>query len=207
MPNPTLRPWKNVFQNLSLPDHSVVTEAAFWLPHFRHAKLEPMHEAIFGTEDSIRLTRERLLTHAYPTPEQKCLEILLWGYPYGGRGHLHINYLDRIDLIAEYAPLASSWAHYQGTLKPAGLGISTISKLAYFFGHSFGGFPALILDRRLINTLAGGRWSPLAMPGLTYANAAKRYLEYLALMQAQAFAVGCSPAQLELGLFLFGHAY
>jgi hypothetical protein len=60
--------------------HSVELDAAFWRPKFVAAGLAQMHDSIFGGEKTVRISRDRLLNHAFSKTTQKCAEILLWGY-------------------------------------------------------------------------------------------------------------------------------
>jgi hypothetical protein len=82
------------------------------------------------------------------------------------------------------------------------IGISTITKLAHFYGLTFEGCPALILDMQIIKKIQ--RWPEVQLPGLHYNNAPKKYVAYLQTMHNTAHQIGCSEAQLELFLFTFG---
>jgi hypothetical protein len=88
------------------------------------------------------------------------------------------------------------------------LGISTISKLACFFGQTFSGRPALVLDLRILRVVDGGRWVELGrLHGLAYANAHHRYEDYLIRMAAIAQAGGMTAEQLEFFLFALGESF
>ncbi len=207
MPTPSHHPWNLLFANLPCGDHRVMVSADFWRKPFTKTHLSPLFDDIFHAASELRISRDRLLRHAYRTPEQKCAEILMWGYPSGGRNNLHTKYLSQLPRIATLSSMAAPWMEYYHSLKAVGLGISTISKLAYFHGLKFGAFQALILDLRIMSTLANKRWSPLKMPSLTYSNAHRLYPEYLERMANQAASIPCDPDQLELGLFLFGNSF
>lgn len=208
MPNPLNAPWSTIIPLIPIRDHQENIRSDIWLPHFTAHGLATYHAAIFGGSPSVAISRSRLLTYSYADPVQKCLEIFLWGYPPGGRGHLKDSYLQNISQINRLASLSIPWPDYFKNLNHgAHLGISTISKLAYFHGCTFGGHPALILDSRLIEVLAGGRWGAMSLPGLTYANAADRYLDYLHLLNTTAARLGCSPDNIEFLLFAWGDTF
>jgi hypothetical protein len=208
MSNLLSAPWSTIIPLIPVRDHFENIKSDIWRPHFAAHGLAKYHAAIFGTSPSVAISRSRLLTYPYANPVQKCLEIFLWGYPPGGRGHLKDSYLQNISQITRLASLSIQWPDYFQNLNQVGhLGISTISKLAYFHGCTFGGQPALILDSRLIDVLAGGRWGTMSMPGLSYTNAASRYPDYLRLINTTATSLGCRPDNIEFFLFGWGDTF
>lgn len=208
MPNPLHLPWSQLIPLIPVADHTERVDGGFWKPHFHANGLTGYHAAIFGGRTFADISRSRLMSYTYNDPVQKCLEIFLWGYPKGGRGNMHDKFLKNIGNIAKYAPLILPWNDYYSKLHGLGnLGISTISKLAYFYGHQFGGCRSLILDSRLINVLAQGRWSGLAMPNLTYNNASLQYTSYLALLAGVAGHLGCPEDHIEFLLFAWGESF
>lgn len=208
MPDLLQPPWPQLVSSIPAADHSVSVECATWQQHMVHFGLQAHHRAIFGGNATVSLSRARLLNHAYPNQQQKCLEILLWGYPSRIRHGLRDGFLRNIDEISERAPQNATWPAYYESLHALGnLGISTITKLAYFYGHQFGNLPSLILDSRLIEVLAAGRWQGLAMPGIRYATAAAQFPAYLQTMSRLANEMGCAPDQIELFLFSWGNAF
>ncbi len=208
MPNPLHKPWSQIIPLIPVAEHSVQVDAATWQPHLAGAGLHAQHTAIFGGHPDIRLTRSRLLTHAYPNHVQKCLEIFMWGWPTRSRGSHRSSYLRNIPAIASVAPMPLPWPTYYSRLHVlGGLGISTVTKLAYFFNHRFGGLPSVILDSRIIDILAAGRWHGLAMPGLSFSSAVHNYPAYLLLVSNIAGKLGCTPDQVEFFLFSWGDSY
>ncbi|MEI7901319.1 MAG: hypothetical protein WCK89_13795 [bacterium] len=208
MPSPFTPPWSSLIPLIPVADHAERVSAKFWLPHFHACGLAHQHAAIFGGRPSADLTRSRLLAHTYADPAHKCLEIFLWGYPDGGRGNLRATFLQNIAAISQNSPAILDWPDYYLSLHNlGGLGISTISKLAYFHGHRFGGHPALILDGRLIKVLADGNWTGLAMPCLRRENAADFYPDYLQLLAVASARLGCPPDHLEFLLFAWGDSF
>lgn len=193
---------------LPVLDHSIEVDAAFWLPKFAAAGQLPLWNAIFGGLPAIRISRNRLLTFAYPSPEQKTAEILLWGYPRDMRGIVS-KLLFHLPSISHCSSAVALWFDYNASFGaiPERIGISTITKLAHFHGCSFGGLNALILDKRLISSTAN--WVETTMLGLTYQNAPIRYPIYLSVMHAVAAnpALASTPAQLELFLFALGESF
>ena len=87
-----------------------------------------------------------------------------------------------------------------------GLGLSTYSKLLYYFNLSFNGNPCLILDQRLINVFAGKTYSEfLPLSKIGNYNAEKKYPEYLHLVNHLANKLETKGENIEQFLFTFGN--
>jgi hypothetical protein len=201
-------PWAQIIPLIPVNDHSVTVYAVTWQQHLNNSKLQNHHQAIFGGNPQARLSRIRLLTYAYPNPEQKCLEIFMWGWPNRNRGNLRSAFLQNLPAIAAAAAQNLLWPDYYKQLHNLGsLGISTITKLAYFHARQFENLPSLILDARIIDVLASGRWQGLALAGITYKNAQVNYLAYLQTLSKVATQLGCTSDQIEFLLFSWGDAF
>jgi hypothetical protein len=203
-------PIQRLIQSVPVADHSVAVAASRWQSPCAAAGRPDLHAAVFAGQPEVRISRGWLLEERGVDPEVRCLAILLWGYPTGARGNLHVQWLRNLRAIAAAAAApAADWPEYHRRLAGAGpLGISTISKLAHFFGHTFDGRRALILDRRILTLCAAGRWTEFApLADLTYVNAARRYPDYLGVMHVVAEAGQFSPEQLEFFLFSLGEAF
>ena len=205
MPSLLTPPIPALVQHIPVLLHSVEVDAAFWRPKFVAAKHGALFTAIFDGNPIIRLSRDRLLHHKYSTPQQKCAEILLWGYP-GNLNRVVTNALPNLARIATDAPVADPWPPYFTKLNAIrGLNISTITKFAYFFAHRFKEYQALILDLQLIKKTT--RWHEVAISGLSYYTARHHYLRYLEVMHATAATMKCSGDQLEFFLFTLGDCF
>lgn len=206
MPNPLQFPWAQLIPLIPVAEHSGLIDPNRWEPRFaQYGLLDHFHD-IFDSNDPVRLSRGRLQNHAYLTHQQKCLEILMWGYPTGARGNLITSFLQNVNKIAEVASQNLQWPEYYNHLHNIGnLGITTITKLAYFYAHQFDGLPALILDQKVIRVLNKGRWAGLAIPGINYGNARENYLSYLQFVSEIAYQLEeCTTDQIELLLFSWG---
>jgi hypothetical protein len=201
-------PFSKLIPLLPVDEHAVRVKASNWEDHFAASGLEDKFQEIFGTSKEVRLTRKDIRDQV--DERRKCLEILLWGYPSGMRGNHHLDYLGNITDIAKHATSEKAWPQYYAALNGLGsLGISTVTKLAYFFGRSFGGQMALILDNRLIGVVSRSGWDELrSLKGLTYGNAVDKYFSYLkSLADAAQGIQGARPEQLEFFLFTLGDAF
>ena len=206
MPSVHSLTFPSLIQNIPVLEHSVRIEASNWLTNFAKCDLDALFTTIFAGQQTIRLSRDRLINHKYATPEQKCAEVVLWGYPNGMRGGRSLKVLNKISKIARLAPQSNLWPDYFNNLNALGdLGISTITKFAYFYSHTFTGFPALILDDQLIKN--SPRWSETLIPNLS--RDPRHYLSYLQTMHraANALNLGSRPDKLEFFLFALGNSF
>lgn len=185
--------------------HCEPISASQWAPKFAAAGQQAIYNAIFPNAQDIRISREQLLHPIHGNPVQRCAEILLWGYPTDQRGIVS-RLLPEIQAISHRAQNQLDWEDYADSFDDIeGIGISTITKLAHFYQHNFGGHRALILDSRLIQNTA--RWDETVVPGLRYDTAIPMYPQYLNRMHQAAGNLGCSADQLEFFLFALGDSF
>jgi hypothetical protein len=208
MPSLLSPAYSAVIQSLPVLQHSVQVDSAFWHPKFAAAGQLPLWSAIFAGLPTIRISRNRLLTFAYPSPEQKTAEILLWGYPSDMHG-IPSRLLFHLAVLSQRSASVAAWPAYYASMRaiPEKINISTITKLAHFHGCTFGGLQALILDNRLIGSTAN--WVETSPLGLSYQNSRSRYLNYLNVMHSVSAnpALACTPDQLEFFLFVLGESF
>lgn len=205
MPSLQTKPFPALIRSLPVEQHAVRVKAAIWERRFEQGGLTDEFAAIFGDHAQISLLREAIRRRR--CGRRKCLEILLWGYPTGMRAARHQDYLGNLDKIVERAQAKRTWTDYYGSLHQLQqLGISTISKIAYFHRQVFDGRKALILDSRVMQSV--GFWSEFnCLRRLTYQNAHLRYEKYLQVMDEVAGILGGKPDQLEFFLYGMGRAF
>jgi hypothetical protein len=114
--------------------------------------------------------------------------------------------LPQLAALSGHAVAAAPWPAYFAAF-PQGVGISSITKLAYFHGRSFGGFSALILDQRLIDNTAN--WTQVTIPRLSYVTSRVLYPSCLDAMHGAAAdpALARKADQLEFFLFSLGDSF
>lgn len=193
---------------IPVADHRVEIQAAAWEARCANAGCLHLHTLLFAGRSSVKISRAWLHT-AKISPELRCFAILLWGYPQGARGHER-HWLENISAIAASAAApAVDWEDYYARLRfHRHLGLSTISKLACFFGHVFHRLPALILDQRIVAVLQGGQWAELIrFQPITYSSASESYHGYLDCLHALAAKTQTTAEQWEMFLFTFGDAF
>jgi hypothetical protein len=205
----------NLLRHIPVSQHSVPVRADFWNGPCAKAGRAGLQDSLFAGASEIRITRD-WLRHAVVSDELRTLAILMWGYPSGARANRHLQWLANLPDIARAAaaPIPDWQAYRAGFAGIGGLGISTISKLACFFGRRFCApgtptlQPGLILDSRILAVLAASRWAELhALADVTYLNAPARYLEYLRCLHDFAGQTGVLPEQVEFFLFAHGQSF
>ena len=87
-----------------------------------------------------------------------------------------------------------------------GLGISTYSKLLYFFKISFNNNPCVILDQRLIDVFQKSEFFEFeSLKNIKRYNCESKYLNYLKLMSSTSIKLNTRCENLEQFLFIFGN--
>jgi hypothetical protein len=203
----TRPPISTLVRTLPVDHHTIRVSRKVWKDRFRNARLAVELEAIFGDSEEIGLSRQSIRQQA--DARRKCLEVLLWGYPSGMRGN-ETAYLANLDEISRGASSDAPWPEYFEALDAVrGLGMSTVTKLAYFFGKTFDGHPAVILDNRITKLLSRGIWAELGeLRHVTNNNAPRNYLRYLETIASVSQGIeGATSEQLEFFLFSLGDAF
>lgn len=206
MPSLRNHPFSTIISNLPVSCHVVEVDAAVWAPKLAAAGQGCLYGPIFGGAPFVGITRTRLLQHNLPM-NQRVAEILMWGYPTDMRGIVS-RLLAHLPTLST-ATIGMDWHEFVAAMAPvSGLGISTLSKLAYFLSMHCRGDRCLILDQRVIKALP--RWDETRDLGIKPDNnlqAMNRYPHYLERMGDIARRLKCEPDQVEFFLFLMGQSY
>lgn len=202
MPNLKSEKVQQIMRCLDVQRHTIEVNVGKWQTLLNEFQL---NHPIRKSAGRYSISRASLFRMPNAHADKKCLEILMWGYPSGGRGNNIRNVLRNLPKVsASAATPHSSWqAYYLSFNKGWGANTSTISKFAYFFGHKFGGDRAVILDRQIADTLNSAIWisSPKAVGNYPWT---KSYPSYLVHMNALAKTLRVKPDQIELFLYLIG---
>ena len=175
--------------------------------------LKNLNDRLFHNSESITLSRQDV----FETEEirEKIIKAMYWGYPAGMRGNHFINLLKQIKSIEEVLqslknksnPTAQDFNNLTLTFNNvSGLGISSYSKLLYFFEISLNGDPCLILDNRLINVFKSEKYINFQqLSRIRTYNAENYYIDYLQLTKQLATTLETQGENIELFLFTFGN--
>lgn len=170
-----------------------------------------IEEAIFDNKDEVELSRADVLSEV--DPAQKVVMVLMWGYPTGGRGSNIENILTEIDKLSQ---LLSSVRKKNLTVTEAndliaefqgihGLGISTWSKLLYFFNVAIDSRRCQIYDLKIVDSLNKKQFSELGAQ--KWKQDIDHYYRYIDLVDNLAMRMCVSPEQVELFLFYYNLCY
>lgn len=203
MPSVKSKKIKQIIKCLEVGRHTIEVKPKHWQ---RFLKREDVSNAITTTGGTYTISREQLLRMPNKHAEAKCLAILMWGYPNGGRGRNVRKVRSKFKSLAAAASQTQlTWlAYYESVNRIEGVGISIITKLAYFFGHKFDGYKAVILDDQIAKTLNGKQWTNAPDPVGERNAWTKNYLTYLEQIDDVGKSLGAKPDQVELFLYLLG---
>ncbi|MBS1775353.1 MAG: hypothetical protein JSS64_03630 [Bacteroidetes bacterium] len=206
--------YKILISNLPVRQQCFTTKRTTWLKAENEiAWLKQLNDNLFGDKSTLTISRQDVFDTK--EPRELIIKTIYWGYIAGMRGNHFINILKHIDAI-ENALLtlrqksittSIDFHELTATFKNvAGLGLSTYSKLLYFFKVSFNDNPCLILDQRLIDVFANKTYSNFQQLGnIRYDNAEKKYLDFLQLSRQVASNLETEGENIELFLFTFGN--
>lgn len=203
MPNLKSKKVSQIIECLDTGKHTIEIKPKPWRRLLKHAHLSG---AITKAAGTYTVSREQLLGMSNKRAKTKCLAILMWGYPSGGRGKNIQKALTSLHSLAKAAsqPQPTWDSYYQSVNQIAGVGISTITKFAYFFRHRFSGHRAVILDSQIAKTLEGQQWINAPDPVGKRSEWPNNYLTYLEQIDDVAQSLRVKPDQIELFLYLIG---
>lgn len=206
-----------------LISHMPVSKQAFtskrstWSAHLQRrdvagTALKSILDAYCKDSEDIFLSRGDLRDLAVRTDlAEFVIATIIWGYPRGMRGNNLSNLISRLKTLcgllahARSNPISDWSSHYERVRPIQGVGLSTYTKLLYFLSANVEGHEALILDQRIVEVAQQNLFEELtSIRGLTSANAAKRYPEYLKCMNDVASQLSLPPDKVEFFLFEFG---
>jgi hypothetical protein len=195
--------FKQIIQKLDVGRHTIHVNPKPWQKILNDANI---CHPILKSSGFYSISRSHLLRMQNKKSKDKCLEILMWGYSSGGRGHNIENALKSLDRIADVASQTMpKWIDYYNTLNQIeGIGISTITKFAYFYGHTFNGYKPVILDDQIAKTLKSKVWTNAPIPVGNRSMWQYKYVNYLEEINELANSLKVNADQIELFLYLLG---
>ena len=206
--------YKILISNLPVRQQSFRTKRTTWNKAETQIDwLKKLNDKIFGDKPTLTISRQDIFETT--EPKEVIIKTIYWGYPSGMRGNHFVNILKHIDLIENtllrlkqtIKPTTTEFNELTATFKNVkGLGLSTYSKLLYFFKLKFNSNPCLILDQRLIDVFASNIYSDFQqINNIRYENAEKRYIDFLQLTRLLANKIETEEENIELFLFTFGN--
>lgn len=206
--------YKTLISNLPVRQQGFTTKRTTWLKaENEFAWFEKLNDKLFGENPTLSVCRQDIFDSA--DFREIIIKTVYWGYTGGMRGNNFINILRNIDPIENsfrklkltHSPTTRDFLSLTIKFKSlSGLGLSTYSKLLYFFQISFNDNPCLILDQRLIDVFASKTYLEFnQLSGISYGNAESKYLDYLYLTNQIAKRLETKGENIEQFLFIFGN--
>ena len=167
--------------------------------YFTNGELEISRQDIFNVENS---------------PKEKILKTIFWGYPNGMQGghKSFVGILRNIDNLEEILiNLHNNSDLTLDDLKKAqndfkrisGLGLSTYSKLLYFFDIKINNNPCLIIDRRLLDVFKSDFFADFNSLSKIKGDNEKKYFDCLRIINNVAETLETKGENIEQFLFIF----
>jgi len=169
--------------------------------YFINGELKISRQDIFNIENS---------------PREKILKTIFWGYPNGMQGgHKSfegiLSNIDKLEEILTY--LQNSNDLTLNDLKKAqncfkqisGIGLSTYSKLLYFFDIKINKIPALIIDKRLLDNFKSNIFEDFSSLSKVKGSNEKKYYNCVELINDAAQRLETNGENIEQFLFIFGN--
>lgn len=206
--------YKILISNLPVRQQCFTTKRMTWTKAENEIHwLNNLNDKLFGDNKTLTISRQDI----FETNEsrEKIIKTIYWGYTAGMRGNHFINILKHIDtienvlqtLIEKPNSTTKDFKDLTLTFKNvAGLGLSTYSKLLYFFKIAFNDNPCLILDQRLIDVFVSKIYSNFRqIDKIRYYNSDKQYLDYLQIVKITARKLETKGENIEQFLFTYGN--
>lgn len=209
-----LTAYTELIKQMPYKDQAFETQKDTWKPFKKDKLFTKFYEETFARSETVTISRGDLFSMAKKDPLKAVFAIILWGYP---RGYTRANnmvrsfplFLKQVEYLSDqlYTHKSITADELKQMLKTCkGVGLSTLSKLLYFFNIKVEGYKCLIMDARIIGVLCQDKFTELhPLSGVREHNKEHFYPEYLKICAQLSKKYGYKPDQLELFLFMFGN--
>ena len=201
--------FKELIKVLPVENQAALIKKDTWYNRF------PEHKDLFKdifTENEIEISRNDILHER--DCEKKLLMTLMWGYPIGGRGHNMQKVLQSLpETLGIMSANQNNDFDEQGIkdlIKKLenikGMGMSTWSKLLFFFNISIDKNKCQIYDEKIVASLNRKQFSELNEKD-DWKHSSNYYYKYVQKINGWANELEVLPEQLEIFLFYYNFSY
>ncbi len=200
--------YRNLISNIPVDFQSATVKKSNW-SRFN----SELVNNVFGKESEIEISRIDVKKES--DIEKKIVLTLMWGYPSGGRGRHIQNILDNLDGLKKVFQRYREKRIDEGTadnlikefVTIKGLGVSTWSKLLYFFGYEIDFCKCQIYDEKIVASLNKKQFS--IMNDKIWVHTSKEYYNYIRFLDdiSKKFLNHESLDKIELFFFYFNLGY
>jgi hypothetical protein len=213
----TLDNYKQLIQNLPVRQQSFTAKRdnKKWIEAEKNFKWFKALNDNYFTNEQLQISRQDIFDITN-SPKEKILKTIFWGYPNGMQGG-HKSFagiLSKIDRLVEIlSDLQNSndlkiddLKKAQNNFKPiSGLGLSTYSKLLYFFDIKINNIPCLIIDKRLLDVFQLNTFTDFTSLSKIKGDKEKKYFDCLTIINSVAERLETKGENIEQFLFIFGN--
>ena len=205
-----LEKYSDLIRNLPYLDQAFETKKSTWL---RECKVSNEFKEFCKKKfqnNTIKISRRDLFAECDNNFREAIFLIIFWGYPRNMRGNILksiLNSLTQIEriLLEKKELTKEDFITICKKIKGTSMGMSTLTKILYFFQFKVEGYQCLILDSRIMDVLKEGMYLELsALRKISEYNKNEYYVEYLKEMDKISKAESYKLDQLEFFLFHFG---
>lgn len=212
----TLAPYKKLISNLPYLDQAFETKEATWRHDIDYCPVFSAYCQKTFITNAIKISRRDVFNNCQNDFVEGLFTTVLWGYSRNMRGKNFNKILSSIQTnkIQPFFPEQKNLSEVEfiklaDNLNNSGLGLSTLSKLLYFFRYKIESYPCLILDNRIIEVLNDKNLftelsSVVEKENINEYNKVRKYVSYLKVLEEVSIVNNYKPDQLELFLFLMG---
>lgn len=218
-----LETFQPLIKNLPVREQCFITNrnnAKWQLAERDNEKFQSLNNNLFNNKNELTISR-RDIFEINSEPEkifEFIIKVIYWGYPKGMQGNnfsrvIEPENIERLfSLLLPYQKQKSITKHdYFELVKEfkqiKGISLSTYSKFLYFLEVTIDNLPCLILDRRIIKTIADKKFEDFSsILNIYYGiNAERQYINYLEITNNLAASLETKGENIEQFLFLFGN--
>lgn len=206
-----LASYNSLIKHLPYKEQTFQTQRGTWTKYSKHPKFSKFYKKVF-TSLSVAISRNDLFHAAKGDFSTAVYLIILWGYPRNMRGNSFLGVLENTQLLEGLIHYSQNltlqeFENISKALKGTRIGLSTLTKIMYFFKITLNGYRCLILDSRILEVLKSGKFQELdTLKKIKEFNKDEYYPIYLKLMAEIAEGNEYTVDQLELFLFMFGNS-
>lgn len=170
-----------------------------------------IEKEIFGTNREIEISRKDILEEK--RPRIKIVKVLMWGYPSGGRGKNIENILRKLNSLCKTLSKIQNKDLPSKEVKDLlnqfeqvkGLGISTWSKLLFFFNVYFNSRKCQIFDLKIVESLNKNQFQEFNRSD--WKQTQINYMNYIELLDSLSRKIKVPSENIEAFLFHYNLNY
>lgn len=207
-----MKRFNSLIQSMPINEQAFTSKQSTWSRYFKgYGEASDILQNIFNNNDTVQISRSDLFKLAEKDDlGYFIIATIIWGYPRGMRGNHFINILSQFQqvkgILLEAKLGIDNWlSHIEKIRTIEGLGLSTYTKFLYFIGATVENYPALILDKRIIDTLQRKTFIELnPISNISSYNAISKYPLYLGTIDSLSHLLDTDSGKIEMFLFEFG---